>query len=313
MEEVAHPPNNPIHASIIIRTYNEEEYLGETLEMVFKQKFANFEVIIIDSGSTDHTLQIAIKYPVIIKEIPKETFTYGYALNFGGQLAKGEFLVFLSGHSLPYDAKWLLNLIEPFSRELVVGVCGKQTPHPGVQYSEKLRVEKAFDKPRGILSPDNLVFSNSNSAIRKESWESLKFDEKVEHGEDLIWARVQIAQGKGIYFQRTALVFHSHHFSWRRLANKATNDYLFFLRYHEPIVTRHEKLPSLFVYLIKALYAIKSSLTHFLKIHRINPFDFWDYWRTNFIYRTVRYQINQKLLADPNYLSLDGGRFTYIK
>lgn len=313
MEKIAFLSENRIQASIIIRTYNEEEHLGETLEMVFFQTFRDFEIIIIDSGSTDNTLQIARRYETVIKQVPKETFTYGYALNLGAQLAKGKFLVFLSGHSVPYDRQWLTNLLKPFANETVVGVCGKQLAHEGAQYSEKLRVQKAFDKPEGLQSLENLVFSNSNSAIRKQNWESCMFDELVEFGEDLIWAQFQIEQKGDIYFQSTAIVFHSHHFTWRRLSNKAANGYLALLRSQSPIINRYEKLPCLCVYALNALYAIKVSLQHFCKVRRLSPFDFWDYWRTNFIYRMARYKVNQKLLSIPNYVDSDRSRFTYIK
>jgi len=301
------------NASIIIRTFNEAEFLGQTLEIVFKQDFREFEVIIIDSGSTDQTLLIACKYPALIKEIPKETFTYGYALNLGAELANGEFLVFISGHSVPCNRQWLSNLIEPFSDESVVGVCGKQVPHPGAQYSEKLKVERYFDKPKGIMATEDLILSNSNAAIRKKNWEALKFDEIAEAGEDLIWAWTQWKQKKPIYFQPSAAVFHSHNYTWARLTNKLTHDYLSLLRVQSPIIAGYEKLPSLCVHAINALLALKNSLLHFIKTHSINIFNFWDFWRANFILRTVRYQTNQKLLADPEYLTVERSYFNYIK
>jgi len=313
MDKITSASENPKQASIIIRTYNEEEYLDQTLAMIFSQSYESFEIIIIDSGSTDNTLQIVRKYPVVLKEMPKETFTYGYALNLGAQLAQGEFVVFLSGHSVPCNTDWLTNLLEAFTNENVVGVCGKQVPHYGAQYSENIRVQKAFNKPEGLQSQNDLVFSNSNSAIRKQNWEICKFDELVEGGEDLIWAKIQIEQGRRIYFQPRAVVFHSHHFTWRRLANKATNDYLSSLRSHEPIILRRDKLPAISVYPLNALYALKVSLRHFVKIRRLSLFDFWDYWRTNFIYRTVRCRINRNLLTNPHFLDSDQSRFTYIK
>lgn len=65
-----------MNISIIIRTYNEEKYLDKLLSLIKNQKTGNltFEVIIVDSGSTDNTLSIAIKHSCIIHNIEKRIF-----------------------------------------------------------------------------------------------------------------------------------------------------------------------------------------------------------------------------------------------
>ena len=71
-------------AGIVIRTFNEEAMLGRTLEAIAAQSEQAFQVILVDSGSTDRTLEIARMFPGIrILEIPKAEFTYGRALNIG--------------------------------------------------------------------------------------------------------------------------------------------------------------------------------------------------------------------------------------
>ncbi len=303
-----------IRASIVIRTYNEEEYLGQTLTIIFSQSFKDFEVIIVDSESTDSTLEIARKFPVIIKEIKKKDFTYGHALNVGAEMCNGEFLVFLSAHSVLYDIYWLENLLKPFEDNQVTGVCGKQVLYPHSQYSERLRVNKTFNRLEGSMKSDDFVFSNSNSAILKDAWCQCKFDEIIEAGEDQLWARLQMARGKHIYFQPSAQVYHSHHFTLRRLVNKATNDYLSHLRLNNcPIISIYEKLPSFFVHLLNSLYALQTSIIHFINVRKINILDFWDYYRTNFIYRYVRYKINRNFLNDGNFLKSEETQFSYEK
>ena len=73
---------NPV-ASIIIRAKNEEALIGEVLTAVYEQTVRDIEVILVDSGSTDRTLEIARKFPLKIIEIRPEEFTYGRALNIG--------------------------------------------------------------------------------------------------------------------------------------------------------------------------------------------------------------------------------------
>ena len=53
--------------SVVIRTYNEEKHIGEVLKSLNKQTYSNFEVIILDSQSTDNTIKIAQNYDVRIK------------------------------------------------------------------------------------------------------------------------------------------------------------------------------------------------------------------------------------------------------
>jgi glycosyltransferase involved in cell wall biosynthesis len=61
--------------SIIIRSYNEEEHIGRLLEGIFEQSVKNSEVISVDSGSTDKTLEIANMFPVIVHEIKPGEFS----------------------------------------------------------------------------------------------------------------------------------------------------------------------------------------------------------------------------------------------
>ena len=87
-------------ASIVIRTYNEERYLNELLQAISKQKneVVDREVVIIDSGSTDATLEIAESHNCRITHIKKSEFTFGKSLNMGCDFANGDFLVFVSGY-----------------------------------------------------------------------------------------------------------------------------------------------------------------------------------------------------------------------
>ena len=91
--------------SIIIRTLNEDAYLGELLEAIDQQKKPDFsvEIVIVDSGSTDNTLEIAEKFGARITTIKKEHFTFGRSLNEGCEFALGELFVLISGHCVPTD------------------------------------------------------------------------------------------------------------------------------------------------------------------------------------------------------------------
>eukprot|EP01026_Neomeris_dumetosa_P037162 TRINITY_DN30092_c0_g1_i1.p1 TRINITY_DN30092_c0_g1~~TRINITY_DN30092_c0_g1_i1.p1 ORF type:complete len:113 (+),score=6.45 TRINITY_DN30092_c0_g1_i1:90-428(+) len=82
--------------SIIIRTKNEEKWIGSCLDAVFRQSFRDFEVVLVDNSSTDRTVEKAKKYPITLVEL--EEFLPGKAINDGVRASKGEILVILSGH-----------------------------------------------------------------------------------------------------------------------------------------------------------------------------------------------------------------------
>ena len=117
-------------ASIIIRTKNEGKYIGRCLQQVYRQRYTDFEVILVESGSTDGTLEIAERFPIRLVTIRPETFTYGYALNIGVAAARAPIVVSLSGHSIPYDNRWLGNLIRRFDDAKVAGAYSRQVCYP---------------------------------------------------------------------------------------------------------------------------------------------------------------------------------------
>jgi rhamnosyltransferase len=98
-------------ASVIIRTKDEQAGLGATLEAVLGQHHRPHQVIVIDSGSRDRTLEIAYRYPVCTLSIPPREWGYSRALNRAAAHAHGDVLVCLSAHCVPVDDRWLGNLL----------------------------------------------------------------------------------------------------------------------------------------------------------------------------------------------------------
>ena len=95
--------------SVVIRTLNEQQHLGQLLSAICKQIRDGFEIeiVIIDSGSTDKTLSIAKSFNCKITHIKKSEFTFGRSLNMGSDYATGEILVYVSGHCIPESDSWL--------------------------------------------------------------------------------------------------------------------------------------------------------------------------------------------------------------
>jgi glycosyltransferase involved in cell wall biosynthesis len=194
--------------SIIIRTRNEENHIGIALKQVAAQNYhGNYEIIIVDSGSSDKTTQIASGFPVRLYSIHKKPFSYGHALNYGQRVSTGKIIVFLSAHCIPWDSAWLLNLITPLIQDKQAGaVYGPQLAIKGVNPIEEFELGIFF--PKNNLPP-KAIFSNANCAIRKEILEKHPFDEEIAYGEDFLW-RKKLPAEISVVYAANAKVYHSH-------------------------------------------------------------------------------------------------------
>jgi len=203
--------------SIVIRTKNEEEFIDATLRRVNEQQFSgSYEIIVVDSDSTDSTLDIVKKYNVKLVRISQNEFTYGRSLNIGASNADGMFIVNLSAHALPRDKKWLTNLIKGFEDHNVAGVYGRQLSMGLVNPYEALLNEMFFGKNKVNFKLKDkkrlkkIHFTNSNAAVRKDVWQGFKFNERVPYGEDMLWQSEVIKAGFCIVYTPDAAVYHTH-------------------------------------------------------------------------------------------------------
>jgi glycosyltransferase involved in cell wall biosynthesis len=174
--------------SIIIRSYNGEEHIGRLLEGIFEQSIKNIEVIIVDSESTDKTLNIAKTFPVIVHEIEPDEFSFGSAINLGCQASNGEFFVMVSAHVYPIYKDWLGNLLSPFDDPKVGIVYGKQRGCETTKYSEHQIFAKWFPDESNF-SQEHPFCNNANAAIRRKLWKRIPYDETLTGLEDIDWAK----------------------------------------------------------------------------------------------------------------------------
>lgn len=206
-------------ASIVIRCYNEREHIEKLLHGVFEQRMDDFEVILVDSGSTDGTLEVAKQYPVDeIVYISPEEFSFGRALNYGCKEADGEFCVFASAHVHPTRVDWLEQLLAKFDDDDAL-VYGKQRGNDMTKYPEK-RVFRRWFPEEDIEYQSSPFCNNANAAIRREVWEEFHYDERLTGLEDLDWAkRVQDA-GWNISYASDAEIIHVHDESPKEVCNR---------------------------------------------------------------------------------------------
>lgn len=206
--------------SIVIRTYNEERHLGDVLSAIGSQQCEKkWEVVLVDSGSTDSTTDIARSHGCRIVTIAKQDFTFGRSLNVGCEAANGDILVFLSGHCIPTDRQWLARLIEPVRTGKASYCYGRQIGGASSRFSECQIFLKYY--PQSSAVPQAGFFcNNANAAIDRATWEKTRFDEALTGLEDMALAKLLSERGISIGYVADATVTHLHDESWRAVKNR---------------------------------------------------------------------------------------------
>lgn len=160
-----------MRASIVIRTLNEEKHLDDLLRMIALQDAPGLEVevLLIDSGSTDDTVEIARTHRAKIATISKEEFSFGRSLNRGCALATGDVLVFISGHCVPVAENWLQDLCMPVLSGRVAYSYGRQIGDDESNYSERRIFAKYFPE-RSRIPQEGFFCNNANAALARSVW-----------------------------------------------------------------------------------------------------------------------------------------------
>lgn len=200
-----------VDVSIVFRALNEEKWFDQALQACRSQRLdgLSFEIVLVDSGSTDRTLEIAESHDVRIVHIPKSRFTFGRSLNWGCEAARGRYLVFISAHCIPTHDRWLQELIDPLIAGHAQYTYGRQIGHEVSKFSEKRLFAKYF--PEFDMVPQEGFFcNNANSAILRSVWARYQFDEEVTGLEDMVLAREVMKNGGKIGYVASAAVTHIH-------------------------------------------------------------------------------------------------------
>ena len=237
--------------SIIIRTLNEETYLGELLAAIQSQDITDFsfEVVIVDSGSADRTLEIAKDFGARITTIEKSEFTFGRSLNVGCDFADGEIFVMVSGHCIPAGSDWLTCLIAPLRSGDAGYSYGRQIGREPTKYSERQLFDKYFPSS-SRLQTEEFFCNNANSAILKSVWNKYRFDEDVTGLEDMYLSQQYVRDRGIVAYVAEAPVFHIHNERWSQTRH----------RYEREALALQVIMPEVHVSMIDTIRYISSAI-----------------------------------------------------
>lgn len=208
--------------SVVIRTYNEEKYLCDLLKGIRGQSLEGheLEVVIVDSGSTDATLEIAESFKTRIVHIKKSEFTFGRSLNIGCDAATGDALVFVSGHCLPVNEHWIANLVKPLASGEASYSYGKQVGWGASSKYSECQLFKKYYPDVSRIQDKEFFCNNANSALLKAAWKTFPFDEELTGLEDMDLGLRLIRHGHKLAYVAEAPVYHIHEETWPRVKTR---------------------------------------------------------------------------------------------
>lgn len=202
--------------------------LRRVLDSLFAQETAcRFEVLAVDSGSTDGTLDVLREYPVRLLAIPREDFNWATTRDFAYRHAHAPIIINLSQDAVPVHGTWLDALVRPLEDPGAGASCGSSVPDPerafrqfpwernGLFYFTREIAKFVERYGRGL--------SFANSAVPRAVWEKLRFDEQPT-GEDFQFQTKLHGAGLRVAFVEDAPVFHHHNYSFGGLFRRCRNE-----------------------------------------------------------------------------------------
>lgn len=236
--------NNKKHhdATIVILTFNGEEFLRPLLHSACNQKSQwDYEVLVIDSGSTDRTLEIVKEFPEVrLHQIPNKEFGHGRTRNLAAQISDSDFMVYLTHDAVPSSNRWLEYILEPFQiSENIACVFGKQIPRPRCFVTIKREITHVFQsfgddssislqrrtKDTEKAKITNNFFSDVNSAVRKTALSQVPFKD-VAYAEDQVLGMEMLENGFIKAYAPLGSVYHSHDYPLRKYFKRKFDEYV---------------------------------------------------------------------------------------
>ena len=284
--------------SIVIRVLNEAKHLGALLDAIRSQDAGAepVEIIVVDSGSTDGTLEIAERYQTRVLNIRKDEFSFGRSLNMGCVKARGDYLVFVSGHCIPYDGLWLGKLVAPLRNGTATYTYGRQIGDESSNFSETQLFSKYFPADPA-LAQNGFFCNNASAALLRAAWQEYQFDEELTGLEDMELAKRLVADGHNVSYVPDSVVCHVHDESWQQVKT----------RYEREAIALQRIMPEVHVYFGDFLRYVFSSivmdvrsasaqgqlLDHLFDIVMFRLMQYWGTYRGNHMHRELSRSVKE--------------------
>jgi rhamnosyltransferase len=206
----------------VIPTLNGGETFSRVLAGLRSQSLAPRTLLVIDSGSVDGTVPLALAGGARVHRIKAPEFNHGATRELGRQLVEADYYLFMTQDALPAHARVLENLVRPLTQRQEIGLAyGRQLPWPQAHPLEALN--RHFNYPaasrlktkadRGRLGLKTVFCSNACALYRASALEEVGGFPPVIMCEDQYVAARMLEAGYAVYYAAEAQVFHSHNYS----------------------------------------------------------------------------------------------------
>jgi rhamnosyltransferase len=209
--------------SVVIPVKDGGEGFAQCLDGIRRQLIDEpVEIVVVDSGSADDSVGVALGRDARVYEIAAREFSHGASRNLGCRQARGELLVFLSQDAIPEDQHWLRALTAPLrGNSELAGAYGRQLAHPSARPPERYFLDFLYGPTPRLqsapsvhqLSMETTLFSNVNAAMPRAMWERFPFAQDIVMSEDQEWSGRVLLAGYSLAYEPAAAVRHSHDYT----------------------------------------------------------------------------------------------------
>lgn len=194
-----------------MRSRNSASSIAHVLTGLFSQDYLDFDVLVVDSGSTDNTCQIISQYPCRLVHIGQGDYFPGTVLNDAIEQTESELIVFLNSDAVPLTPSALRHLVDAFKDSDTQAAFGRQVHRPEAHTWVRRDYEASF--PEASPPPSWLKMSLAFAAMRRSAWQRHPFYAEAWASEDQEWAAWAEKNGCRVRYIPQALVMHSHNYT----------------------------------------------------------------------------------------------------
>lgn len=197
--------------SVIMRSHNDAPIIEQTLKALYSQTRSSFDLLVVDSGSTDTTLEIVRRYPARIHSITASEYFPGKVLNWAMENVQGEIAIFLNSDAVLLTPQSLETILQSFDDPQVQAAFARQIPRPNAVSWVRRDYEASF--PEHSCAPSWLPLSLCFAAMRRDTWKKRPFYTQAWGSEDTEWGTWALRSGHAIRYAPRAVCMHSHNYT----------------------------------------------------------------------------------------------------
>ncbi|MCF7912914.1 MAG: glycosyltransferase family 2 protein [Candidatus Cloacimonetes bacterium] len=201
--------------SVIMRSKNSDWVIAQALAGLYSQTYKDFELLVVDSGSTDRTLEIVKQYPCRLIQIEAKSYYPGSVLNMAIEQAEADIIVFQNSDGVPLSPHTLQRLVNAFDDAAVDAALTRQIPRP--EAFDWVRRDYRLSFPDAEQTPDWIRLSLPMAAMRRAAWEKHHFYTTAWASEDTEWGEWAVQNDMQIKYVPDAIIMHSHNYTLKQI------------------------------------------------------------------------------------------------